>query len=534
MSQDKENQQSFFQQFIVFFLMITIAQLGFSYFGLEQYFFGHSDPVVLTDEENPPVTAIVPEVKTRVITTPQLHLAIEEETGQLHEISLKNYWTSMSHESSISTLFRDKVGNEEREQAITDGFLVLNEQSQVYEKALCLKTSITQETQKVIVSKDFESFSAQIIYTFTDSYVIDKAITISAKKPVEIYSYTELRNKNEALVKGTEQGFRMFQGASFHTEKTKYSKIPFSQYGKKSFREDAVSEGWVAFSQRYFATAISSSSPATLYSNYISGQNIRVAGFVSPALKVAAGQNVTLLSKIYSGPEDRKLLSAFAPDLEYVIDFGIFWPICDVLLSCLVFFQKFIGDWGLSIIALTLCIRAISFAIGLPQQKTLKKMQALQPKQEALKKRYEGDDMAYNKAVWELHKQENINYLGVIFATIINPLLQIPIFIGFYSLLMESITLRQTTFLNVTGDLSLSDPTYILPILLLLSSLLQQRVSPPIQNPDMALAIKMMPFFFAFLSTTFPSGLLVYWIASNTMSAVQVLITAPKVHERSA
>jgi len=531
MSQDNNNSPSFFQQFIVLFLIITMIQWGFSYFEFDQYFFGKPDPIVLTDEEMPPVIATPLPVKTIDASASKIHVSFEENTGQIHEISLKNHWTNMSREQEIFTLFYEKEGHEEKEQGIIDGFLILNEDTQEYEKAQCLSTKITQDPQKIIVSKDYEKFSAQITYILTDGYVLDKEIDILAKESLEIYSYTELRNKNHALVKGTEQGFRMFQGASFHTEKTKYSKIPFAQYGKKSFREESITEGWVAFSQRYFATAISSQSPATLYSNYLSNQNICVAGFVTPAITIAKGEHVALSSQIYSGPEDRTLLSDFAPGLEYVIDFGVFWPICDALLSCLIFFQGFLGDWGASIIMLTLAIRLFAFITSLSQQKTLANIQRLQPKQTALRATYADNDEAYNKALWALHKQENISYFGMFFATIINPLLQLPIFFGFYSLLLESITLRQTTFMGVTGDLSLSDPTYILPLLLLLSSLLQQRVSPPIQNPDMAMAIKMMPFFFAFLSTTFPSGLLIYWIASNLMAALQMAIRSPKAHE---
>ncbi len=534
----QDKQPFFFQQFVVFFLLITAIQVAFSYFELDAYFWGRSTQSAITNQEIPPITGDkqtgLSTIKVIEKKTPSLTVGFNEKTGQIHEISLENYWTDMQKNQKISTIFQHNESKKQEEQAISEEFLILNTQTETYEKALSLKTQVISEKNTIIIENEYSRFYTKTIYDFTDEYTINKEIQITAKSPVEIYSYTELRNKNTALVKGTEQGFRMFQGASFHTEKTKYSKIPFAQFAKKSFKEEATTGGWIAFSQRYFATAISTDNPSTLYSNYIPSQNICVAGLVSRPIRLESGEQIALSSKIYSGPEDRTLLSNFAPGLEYVIDFGMFWPVCDLLLSSLVLLQKIFQDWGLSIISLTILIRGLSFAISIPQQKTLKKMEMLRPQQEALKHKFAGDDIAYNKAMWELHKKEKINYVSVIFATIINPILQIPVFLGFYSLLMESITLRQTTLLGVSGDLSLADPTYTLSAIFLASSLLQQRYSPPIQNSDMAAAMRIMPFIFSAVTTTLPSGLLIYWISSNILAALMAFILAKKTDERKA
>lgn len=522
----KDSSPSFAQQFILFFLLITTVQIGMAYFGVDRYFSNPSSAEHQQLSDLPPVIEkndlYQSSSRKILISSDKMKMFFDEETGQLVELELNDYWTNMSKENHIATLFFERQDQQEKAQYIADEFLAFDEEKQSYEKATPLSTETRQiGDNAIVVSKSFKHFKADICHEIQNDYTVKKTITIEATNPVQIYSYSEIRNKNQALVKGTEQGFRMFQGASFHTDKTKYKKIPFAQFNKKNFQEEKPSSGWVAFSQRYFATALRSDDPVIFYSNYLPDQDLYVGGFVSKPIKLANNQKVELNSSMYSGPEDRALLGKFAPALEYVIDFGMLWPICDLLLSGLLFLHRFISDWGLCIIVLTCLIRAVSFAISLPQQESLKKMQQLQPKQEALRKKFINDDVAYNQAMWDLHKQEKINYISVIFATVINPLLQIPVLISFYSLLMESIILRQTTFLGWTGDLSLADPTYILPGLFLISSLLQQRFSPPVQNQDMALAMRLMPFVFAAVTVALPSGLLIYWICSNLIAALQ-------------
>lgn len=519
----KRNFWELVQQFVFFFVVISFLQMLLGYLGLTTFSSQYSpDPMNAIDAP----FAIDQKIEKSALYTwdrqeSTLHFDIK--TGNLVQCELKNYPIAKDSPEKINTLFQGEIGN----QYLAEQLLFVDDTG-AHTKPDPVETTfqlIDEYTLKI--QKHYaQGVILEILYHSENAYLLTKEIVIhsNSSESFKAAYYSELRNTDAALISGTEKGFRMFQGASFHTDSTKYSKYPFSGYKKTKPFAERSAQGWFSMSQRYFATAQKNDFLSSYYSRYYqntgSNKETYVAGSVSDLLLLEPNTLYTLKAELYSGPEDKNLLMQVETHLPYVIDFGFFWPVCNFLLSALTVFKDFIGDWGLSIICLTLAIRIAIFAISAPHQGTLRKLQSLAPKQEKLRKEI-SDDLAYNKALLELHRREKINYFSVFFATIVNPLIQIPVLFGFYSLLMESIVLRQSSFFTLIPDLSAPDQTYILAVLLLFTGVAQQKISAKIPNPDLALVLGAMPYIFAVLSLTFPSGLVLYWIINNTFSLIQ-------------
>jgi YidC/Oxa1 family membrane protein insertase len=241
---------------------------------------------------------------------------------------------------------------------------------------------------------------------------------------------------------------------------------------------------------------------------------------LSQELSLKAQEPLVLKQRIYSGPEQKEYLQSFAPALEFVVDYGFFWPICSLILTVLVYINGFINNWGLSIILGTIAIRLLLIFLTIKQSHNLKKMQAIQPKLEAIKKNYNGDQAGFTQEVLAIYKAENLNPLTSLLSTIMAPIIQIPIFIAFYSVLMETVALRQAPFFGWIVDLSVKDPYYIIPVLVAGTAYVQQLISPKPQDEAMAFFMKMMPILLGLFCIQLPSGLGCYWATNNIISII--------------
>jgi YidC/Oxa1 family membrane protein insertase len=337
--------------------------------------------------------------------------------------------------------------------------------------------------------------------------------------------YTEFKNSNQATITGTEEGAKMFQGASFHTENTKFKRVPFNQFHKKSFSEISKSGGWFAVSQRYFASAISLNYAGKFYTKFVPYHSTCLIGHLSDKIKLDTNQSITFNQKVYSGPAKKELLKKFASSFEFVIDYGFFWPVCAIILSILEFIHLVIYNWGLAIVFATISIRLLLLGLTTKSIKITKKMQELQPKLEAIKKLYPDDQVLLSQEMMAMYKKEGINPIIGFLVPIITALIQIPIFIAFYSVLMETVSLRQAPFISWITDLSLKDSFYVIPVFVTATSYFQQTLTPKPQDETMAMMFKIMPFFLGAICINLPAGLGLYWITNNLISIIQAWST---------
>ncbi len=351
------------------------------------------------------------------------------------------------------------------------------------------------------------------------SYEVDVEYNIknNSGKSWEGYPFARLKRK-EVPVKSSALGFKTFTGLAWYTPDSKYKTFAFDKL-KSDPQSTNAKNGWIAMVQQYFVSAWipEKDQEYNIKLNTLS-DNIYAGTLTGPEVKLAPGESKQISFKFYSGPEIPAKLNAVAPHLDRSIDFGIFWPISSVLLSIMKFFHKFLLNWGLAIIAVTVLIKALFYKMSASSYRSMAKMKKLQPKIDQIKQRYGEDKQKVGVAMMELYKKEKVSPLG----GCLPMLIQMPFFLGFYWAIIESVQLRQAPFFLWIKDLSIPDPYFVLPIIMGVTMLLQQKLSPQsYQDETQAKVMMIMPVVFTFMFLYFPAGLVLYWTVNNALSILQ-------------
>lgn len=317
---------------------------------------------------------------------------------------------------------------------------------------------------------------------------------------------------------------RSYNGAAISSAQEPYEKLTYKKLNESNVSRNIVG-GWIAMQQQYFLSAwIPNQNITYHYYSHVSGPSdtgvknkIFTLGYVGEEIKLAPSTIGKSASIFYVGPEIGDRLSKIANGLDLTIDYGWLWPISKLLFWIMAEIEKIVGNWGWSIVLVTLLIKIVFYPLSTKSYKSMAKMRELQPRLQAIKERYGDDKQALSKATMELYKKEKVSPLG----GCLPMLIQIPVFIALYYVLIESVELRQTPFIFWIKDLSVKDPYYILPILMGLSMLAQQKLSPPPPDPTQAKMMMLLPIVFTVFFLTFPSGLVLYWFTNNVLSIVQ-------------
>lgn len=308
-----------------------------------------------------------------------------------------------------------------------------------------------------------------------------------------------------------------YNGGSIWTKDKPYEKITYDRMSKDPVKQ-AVEGGWLAMQQRYFLSAWvpEHDQRSNYYSTHL-GDDVYALGVVGPKWQVAPGTKAQQRMSFYVGPEDSKRLEALAPGLNLTIDYGFLWIISVAIFWVMQHIHDVIGNWGWSIVLVTLLIKAIFYYPSAASYKSMARMRALQPKMEALKKIHGDDKQKMGQATLELYRKEKANPLG----GCLPMLIQMPFFFALYWVLIESVALRQAPFMGWIHDLSVQDPFYILPVLMAISMFVQQRMQPTPPDPTQAKVMMCLPLLFGAMFATFPAGLVLYWLTNNILSALQ-------------
>jgi YidC/Oxa1 family membrane protein insertase len=304
-----------------------------------------------------------------------------------------------------------------------------------------------------------------------------------------------------------------------------YEKIDFDDMSETDLKR-LTDGGWVAMIQHYFAGAWVPSQEAKnyYYSKAVSDERF-VIGVMTPEHTVAPGDSARIKLRLYAGPKIQKRLKVVAPNLERTVDYGWLWVIAEPLFWLLHYIHGFLGNWGWSIIVLTLLIKLAFFHLSATSYKSMARMRKMQPRIVALRDRYAGDKQRMNQAMMELYKKEKINPLGGCLPILV----QIPVFIALYWVLLESVELRQASFIWWLQDLSVHDPFFILPVAMGATMFFQQKLNPAPPDPTQAKIMMALPFVFTFLFLFFPSGLVLYWFVNNLLSIAQQWVITRKI-----
>ena len=369
------------------------------------------------------------------------------------------------------------------------------------------------------------------VYTFRrGSYVVDVDHTVNNASATEWKGrqYRQLQRRDSS--DGGLSLIYTYTGGVIYSDAKKYEKITFDDMKEENLSRD-FGGGWAAMIQHYFVSAwIPKADEDNHYYSKALDDKHYVLGMASPELAIAAGQSSTFTSRLYVGPKLQDALEKIAPGLELTVDYGPLTIIAKPLFWLLEWFHKAVNNWGWAIVLLTLTIKLVFFKLSETSYRSMANMRRLQPKMTALKERYGDDRQKFSQAMMELYKKEKVNPVGGCLPVLV----QIPVFIALYWVLLESVELRQAPFILWLQDLSTRDPYYVLPLIMGITMVIQQRLNPPPPDPVMAKVVKYMPYIFTPFFAFFPSGLVLYWVVNNTLSIAQQWFITHRIDKLAA
>ena len=365
------------------------------------------------------------------------------------------------------------------------------------------------------------------VYTFhRDSYTIGLRYEVhnGTSEPWIARMYGQFQ-RSEVEAKGGLFRTYTYTGGVISGPDKPYDKIDFSDMRDVDLKRSETG-GWIAMIQHYFTGAwVPSPEGRNYYYSKAVANDRFVLGVMTPPLSVAPQGTGSVELTLFAGPKVQERLKAVAPNLERTVDYGWLWLIAEPLFWLLDWIHGVIGNWGFSIIALTMLIKLVFFHLSATSYKSMARMRKLQPRVMDLRDRFSGDKQKLNQAMMELYKKEKINPLGGCLPILV----QIPVFISLYWVLLESVALRQAPFIFWINDLSVHDPYFVLPVMMGITMLAQQRLNPAPPDPMQARIMMALPFVFTFLFLFFPSGLVLYWFINNLLSIAQQWVITRKI-----
>lgn len=360
------------------------------------------------------------------------------------------------------------------------------------------------------------------------SYVVelDQQVTNHSGTDWSGHQYRQLQ-RAEGSSDGSSKFVYTYLGGVIYSPEEKYEKLDFKAMGKADLSRD-ITDGWAAMIQHYFLGALipNSGEANHYYSRALDGSRF-VLGLVGPTTTVSHGTTQNFASRIYIGPKLQDQLGAVAPGLELTVDYGLLTIIAKPIFWLVEKIHELVGNWGWSIILLTLIIKLAFYKLSETSYRSMAQMRKMAPRLAALKERYGDDRQKLNQAMMDLYRTEKINPLGGCLPIVV----QIPVFISLYWVLLESVEMRQAPFILWLTDLSAKDPYFVLPLIMGVTMFIQQKLNPAPLDPMQAKVMMMLPFVFTVFFAFFPSGLVLYWVTNNALSIAQQWMITRRVEK---
>ncbi|HEX7764099.1 MAG TPA: membrane protein insertase YidC, partial [Cellvibrio sp.] len=338
--------------------------------------------------------------------------------------------------------------------------------------------------------------------------------------------YGQIKRDSQNFVKVSALEMNPFLGAAITTTDENYKKLTFAKIAEKEFKTTEKG-GWVAMVQHYFISAWipDADSQNTYHLRKLGNNDLYLMGFTGKVNEVAAGSQGVISAGFYAGPKDTKRLEEISPYLDLTVDYGWLWWVAKPLFWVLKFIHNLVGNWGLAIIGLTLCVKLLFFKLSATSYKSMAKMRKLAPKMAEMKERYGDDRQKFSQEMMKMYKTEKVNPFGGCLPLLI----QMPVFLALYYVLMESVELRHSPFFGWILDLSVKDPYFVLPIIYGITMYFMQKLNPQPTDPMQARIMQMLPFVFTFMFLWFPAGLVLYWVTNNSLSILQQYIITKQI-----
>lgn len=393
-----------------------------------------------------------------------------------------------------------------------------------------LETEARELTGESLVIK-FSSTSGEVKLTKTftlkrGNYVVevDHRIENLSAQPVAPSVYLQITRDGadptgESNAPSFLSGPANFFGAAIYSEQEKFQKVTFDEIEKrKATHIKQADNGWFALIQHYFVTAwVPPQGKTRSYEMLALEKNLYALRSIEPIGAVAPNSSVSVVARLWVGPQDQVALEALAPGLELVVDYGLLTIIAKPVFALMTWLFSLLGNWGWTIVALTVLIKAAFYPLSAASYRSMAKMKMVAPRLQALKEKFGDDRQKLNTAMMEMYRTEKINPLGGCLPIVI----QIPVFISLYYVLGSSVELRGAPWILWVHDLAVRDPYFILPAIMMATMFLQMRLNPTPPDPVQAKVMMFMPLVFGGMMFFFPAGLVLYWCVNNILSIAQ-------------
>jgi YidC/Oxa1 family membrane protein insertase len=480
---------------------------------------------VLVDDRPQLTKLLVDNQKTVTITTDVIKVTIDTLGGDVVETQLLQNLDKMADEGGqpISILTRSNGNEFIAESGLigangTDtaaGRPVFSTTANTYELAdgqQGLEVDFVYNQGGVEIIKRFEFKAAQ--YQIGIRYIVRNL----SVEPWSATFFGQFRRDSHQPETDSSTGMKPFLGAAIREQDKNYSKYDFSDIDDKTVKT-SLQGGWLAFVQHYFVSAwVPPQDDKNRFSlRKLQGNDIYLMAVTGEKINVSPGQTGEYKVDLYVGPKNQDVLQELSEYLDLTIDYGFLWMLAKPIFAALQIIQGFLGNWGWSIIMLTIFIKILLYPLSAASLKSMAKMRTLQPEMARIKELYGDDRQKAGQEQMALFKKHRVNPLGGCFPM----LLQMPVFIALYWVLSESVEIRHSPWIIWIQDLSAKDPLFILPLIMGASMFLMQKLQPAPTDPMQAKVFQLMPIVFTFFFLMFPAGLVLYWTVNNLLSILQ-------------
>ncbi len=369
--------------------------------------------------------------------------------------------------------------------------------------------------------------SVDKVYTFhRGSYVIDVSYQINNGSAAAIIPTAYYQIVHDSKSKQGSAMMPTFTGGAYFTQADKFKKIKFADMAKENLSKTSK-EGWIGLIEHYFASAWIPKAGVSreFYTKQLS-ENIFAVGVVTPGTSIGAGSRAELNAQLFAGPQTEKDLGAAAPGLEYAVDYGWLTVVAKPLFWVLSKINALVNNWGIAIILLTVLIKAAFYPLSAKSYKSMAQMRELAPRLQSMKEKFGDDKQKLQQAMMEMYRTEKINPMSGCLPILV----QIPVFIALYWMILGSVELRHAPFFGWIQDLSAIDPYYVLPLLMGATMIIQTYLNPAPTDPIQAKVMKIMPVVFSIFFFFFPAGLVLYWLVNNVLSILQQWYVNKTIH----
>jgi len=478
---------------------------------------------IKSPDQEEPVSNVKNKGENLTITNSDVELTISTQGGTIKKSKLLNYFKTTEEDSENINLF-----DYEDEYYVAQSGLLHDKTSSKNEKT---KLAPNHHDLYEVLNKTSDSVTLKWLTKDKDISVIKKIKLNDAGFNVEVTSqvinnsrrawagrqYRQIRRESSS--EGRSWVTPTFTGGAYYDGT--YNKISYDEISKKKPKLN-VQGGWVAMMEHYFVSSwyFSEKENNLFYTKEVNAEGDRkdyIMGARSEALIIQPNENAIFESSLYVGPKLQKGLEQISEGLELTIDYGVLTFIAKPLFWLLDKINLMVGNWGWAIILLTILIKLAFYKLSETSYRSMAKMKQFSPKIQSIRERYGSDRQKMNQAMMDMYKQEKINPLGGCWPILI----QIPVFIALYWVLLESVELRQAEFIFWLNDLSTKDPYYVLPLIMGASMYFQQKLNPAPPDPMQAKIMQMLPIIFTAFFAFFPSGLVLYWVVNNLLSIAQ-------------